>query len=55
MTERPGGLIRVLIVDDDAMVRQGLRWMLDVAPDLSVVADVSDGNQVTPSTPTGLM
>ncbi|NUR84324.1 MAG: response regulator transcription factor [Nonomuraea sp.] len=39
-------MIRVLIVDDDALVRAGLSLMLRAAPDLEVVADVADGSEV---------
>ncbi|MFD7308578.1 response regulator [Promicromonospora sp. NPDC059942] len=35
--------IDVLIADDDAMVRFGLKMMLDGAPDLRVVAEAGDG------------
>ncbi|MFC4049509.1 response regulator [Actinomadura syzygii] len=38
--------IRVLIVDDDALVRAGLSMMLANADDLDVVADVADGAEV---------
>ncbi|MEU5880669.1 response regulator transcription factor [Spirillospora sp. NPDC047279] len=38
--------IRVLIVDDDALVRRGLSMMLAGAGDLEVVADVGDGAEV---------
>ncbi|TDD89861.1 response regulator transcription factor [Actinomadura darangshiensis] len=38
--------IRVLIVDDDALVRAGLSMMLSSADDLDVVADVADGAEV---------
>nr|WP_264159313.1 response regulator transcription factor [Actinomadura rudentiformis] len=38
--------IRVLIVDDDALVRRGLSMMLAGADDLEVVADVGDGSEV---------
>ena len=38
--------IRVLIVDDDALVRAGLSMMLAGAGDLDVVADVADGAEV---------
>ena len=41
-----GQPIRVLLVDDDAMVRQGLRWMLEATGRISVVADVADGDEV---------
>jgi DNA-binding NarL/FixJ family response regulator len=35
--------IRVLIADDHAVVRQGLRTFLELQEDVEVVADVSDG------------
>lgn len=38
--------IRVLIVDDDALVRAGLRMMLGGAPGIEVVAEASDGGEV---------
>ncbi|MFI0479883.1 response regulator [Actinomadura sp. 9N215] len=38
--------IRVLIVDDDALVRAGLSMMLSNAADLDVVGDVADGAEV---------
>jgi DNA-binding NarL/FixJ family response regulator len=41
--------IRVLIVDDDALVRAGLRMMLAGAEDVRVVADVADGAEVVPA------
>jgi DNA-binding NarL/FixJ family response regulator len=34
---------RVLLADDHAVVRQGLRFVLDSQPDLTVVAEASDG------------
>jgi DNA-binding NarL/FixJ family response regulator len=34
---------RVLLADDHAVVRQGLRFVLDTQPDLTVVAEASDG------------
>ncbi|GAA2486128.1 response regulator transcription factor [Terrabacter carboxydivorans] len=37
------GLTRVVIVDDDALVRAGLRMILGGAPDLEVVAEAGDG------------
>jgi DNA-binding NarL/FixJ family response regulator len=39
-------VIRVLLVDDDALVRSGLRMMLAGAPDLEVVAEAADGREV---------
>ncbi|MBB2947698.1 DNA-binding NarL/FixJ family response regulator [Actinoplanes lutulentus] len=37
--------VRVLIVDDDALVRAGLTMMLDGAPGIAVVGEASDGDQ----------
>jgi DNA-binding NarL/FixJ family response regulator len=34
---------RILLADDHAMVRRGLRLVLDAEPDLSVVAEAEDG------------
>jgi len=36
---------RVLIADDHAMVRRGLRLILDAEPDLKVVAEAGDGSE----------
>ena len=41
--------IRVLIVDDDAMVRSGLTMMLSGAPQIEVVGEASDGRGVLPA------
>ena len=37
--------IRVLIVDDQMLVRAGFRLILDIEPDLLVVGEASDGEQ----------
>jgi CheY-like chemotaxis protein/anti-sigma regulatory factor (Ser/Thr protein kinase) len=37
--------IRVLLVDDHAMVRQGLRSVLESYPDIEVVGEVADGKE----------
>ncbi len=39
-------MIRVLVVDDDALVRSGLRIMLAGAGSLEVVAEAADGREV---------
>jgi DNA-binding NarL/FixJ family response regulator len=38
-------LIRVLIVDDQALVRRGFRLILEGEPDLEVVGEAADGRQ----------
>ena len=40
------GMIRVLIVDDDALVRAGLTMMLGGAPGIEVVGEAADGSEV---------
>jgi DNA-binding NarL/FixJ family response regulator len=40
------GVIRVLIVDDDALVRAGLSMMLAGTDDIRVVAEAADGGEV---------
>lgn len=42
---QPGSPIRVMIVDDHEMVRQGLAMFLRVAPDLELVAEASSGEE----------
>jgi DNA-binding NarL/FixJ family response regulator len=37
--------IRVLIVDDQALVRTGFRMILEIEPDLHVVGEAADGDQ----------
>lgn len=37
--------IRVMLVDDDPMVRTGLKFLLDSAADLDVVAEAGDGDE----------
>jgi DNA-binding NarL/FixJ family response regulator len=36
---------RILIADDHALVRRGLRFVLDAEPDLEVVAETGDGSE----------
>lgn len=38
-----GAVTRILLADDHALVRQGLRLILDAEPDLRVVAEAADG------------
>ena len=35
--------LRVLLADDHAVVREGLRSLIDAQPDLEVVGEASDG------------
>lgn len=44
--ERERPVIRVAVVDDEALVRSGLRLILGTAPDIDVVADCSGGAAV---------
>ncbi|UYM05766.1 response regulator transcription factor [Solicola gregarius] len=44
--EPTGGPIRLLLADDQALVRGALAALLDLEPDLSVVAEVSRGDDV---------
>ncbi len=39
-------MIRVLLVDDDPLVRSGLRMMLAAAEEIDVVGDAADGREV---------
>jgi len=38
--------VRVLLVDDDALVRSGLRLMLGEADDIAIVGEAADGDEV---------
>lgn len=46
MSTSTGAPIRVMVVDDHAVVRQGLTKLLEAAPDINVVADASGGEDV---------
>ena len=38
-------MIRVLIADDHALVREGIRYVLDLDPNISVIAEASNGRE----------
>jgi DNA-binding NarL/FixJ family response regulator len=44
-------MIRILLADDQELVREGLRMMLDAEPDLTVVGEVGSGREVLARTP----
>jgi DNA-binding NarL/FixJ family response regulator len=46
MTDESAQRIRVLLVDDDALVRAGLTMMLDGAHGIEVVGEAADGAEV---------
>ena len=41
----PGSKVRVLLVDDNFLVRQTMRDILQPHPDIEVVGEASDGNE----------
>ncbi|MEV4036293.1 response regulator transcription factor [Streptomyces umbrinus] len=45
MNDRDRAPIRVLIADDQDMVRTGFRFFLDAQPDITVVAEACDGEE----------
>lgn len=47
-TEAPPDVIRLVIVDDHAMVREGLRSVLEREPDLAVVGEAASSAQTLP-------
>ena len=38
-------MIRILLVDDQALVRAGFRMILDAEPEMEVVGEASDGRE----------
>ena len=38
-------MIRLVIADDHAVVRMGLRFVLKINPDIEVVAEAADGDE----------
>lgn len=47
MTTPDASVIRILLADDHALVRRGVRLILDQEPDLTVVAEAGDGAEAT--------
>jgi DNA-binding NarL/FixJ family response regulator len=45
MTGAGDGMIRVLLADDQALIRSGIRSLLDAEDDIEVVAEAADGEQ----------
>jgi NarL family two-component system response regulator LiaR len=48
MNEKPieqSNTIRVLVVDDHAIIRKGIRAVLDLVPDIDLVGEAEDGKQ----------
>jgi DNA-binding NarL/FixJ family response regulator len=45
--------IRVLLVDDQALVRTGFRMVLDAEADIEVVGEAADGLQAVQAAPAG--
>jgi len=43
-----GADIRVLLVDDESLIRAGLRAIVDAEPDLTVVGEAGDGAEAVP-------
>ena len=43
-------MIRVLLADDQALVRAGFRMIIDAQPDMTVVAEAADGNDALDQT-----
>ena len=41
-------MIRVCVVDDQTLVRQGIRSLLGLAEDIEVVAEAADGEEALP-------
>ncbi|GAB2478479.1 response regulator transcription factor [Luteococcus sediminum] len=46
MTPTPPGPLRVLLADDQALVRSGFRMLIEAEDDMEVVAEAADGSQV---------
>lgn len=48
-----GAPTRILLADDHALVRRGLRMILDAEPDLTVVAEAADGTEAVAAATAG--
>ena len=44
-------MIRVVLVDDQTLVRQGIRGLLELVPDILVVGEASDGEEALQTVP----
>lgn len=44
-------MIRVVLVDDQTLVRQGVRGLLELVPDIEVVGEASDGHEALEKVP----
>jgi DNA-binding NarL/FixJ family response regulator len=44
-------MIRVVLVDDQKLVRQGVRGLLELVPDIEVVGEASDGEEALTTVP----
>lgn len=44
-------MIRVLLVDDQTLVRQGIRGLLDLVDDIAVIGEASDGEEALEKVP----
>lgn len=45
MTATPGSKIKILIIDDHPLFRQGIRWSLEDADDIEVVGEAENGQE----------
>jgi len=46
MTDAPkSNAIRVMLVDDQTMIRQGLGYVIQMQPDMEVIGEASDGDE----------
>jgi len=45
------GVIRVLVADDHAIIRKGIRAVLDLVPDIDLVGEAENGTQAVKMEP----